>query len=223
MKEDPKTRKTAEIEKEGVEEVEDIESASQAGQIGDKIEELKKFIREKNSSNSKKKLAEDIRRHNDERMVALETSLAFALEANETLAKRLAEVEKRAERAEKELLDTSKRMFAIEEQLDQLQHRDLQDWLVFSGPAIPPRSRAGTGEDVAGILYSLLRQHMDYAMNMEQVRETTGRIDRSVCASAWWVLDLTGTSWSESGPGCGAVACISGSGSHPLDNASSMS
>ena len=112
MKEDPKTRKTA--EEEDVEEVEDTESARQAGRFGGMIEELKQFIRDENSSNSKK-LAEDIRRHNEERMEALETSLAFALEANETLAKRLAEVEKRAERAERELLDSSRRMFAIEE------------------------------------------------------------------------------------------------------------
>ena len=122
-----------------MEEVEELDSASQAEQVGDKIEELKKLFRNENVTNNKK-LAEDIRRHNDERMGALETSLAFALEANETLVKRLAEAEKRAGRAEKELFDTSKRMFATVGQLHQLQQRDLQEWLVFSRPAIPPRT-----------------------------------------------------------------------------------
>ena len=76
LKEGSKTRKTAEEE---MEEVEELDSASQAEQVGDKIEELKKLFRNENVTNNKK-LAEDIRRHNDERMGALETSLAFALD-----------------------------------------------------------------------------------------------------------------------------------------------
>ena len=58
------------------------------------ISDLKAFIREENKRNSKS-LAEEMRRYNDERVAALENSLSFALATNETIAKRLSEVEER--------------------------------------------------------------------------------------------------------------------------------
>ena len=166
------------MEEENAEDAEDVESINQGEPEEDVIADLKDFIRRENASSSKK-LAEEIRRVNDERMTALETSLSFALETNETLAKRLIEVERRAEKAEKELCNNSKRMFAMEEQLDQLQQRDLQDWLIFSGPVIPRRSYAGTGEDPARLLHSMIRHFMEYDMDMEQLREIR-REDRQI-------------------------------------------
>ena len=61
------------------------------------MSELKEFIRSENVRNSKS-LAEEIRRCTDRRMTALESSLSFALTANETLAKRLSEAKQRARR-----------------------------------------------------------------------------------------------------------------------------
>ena len=60
--------------------------ASQAGQKEDLITDLKQFIRSENVR-SNRALAEEIRKHNDERMSALENSLSFALTTNETLAR----------------------------------------------------------------------------------------------------------------------------------------
>ena len=174
MKEGSKTRRTTEEEIQ----VEETDSASQAEPVGDLIADLKSFIKNENAVTSKK-LSEEIRRHNEERMTALETSLSFALETGETLAKRLSEVEKRAEKAEQGLYDSSKRMAAIEEQLDQLQQRDLQNWLIFSGPAVSHRADAGSGETPARLLYSKVLQYMDYAMDMEQVDEIR-REDRQI-------------------------------------------
>ena len=176
MKDDAKTRKTTEEEKD--EDAEEIDNPSQSGPVGEMVVDLKEFIRKENAINSKN-LADEIRRHNEERIAALESSLAFALETNETLAKRLAEVEQRAEMAEKELQDNARRMFAMEQQLDQLQQHDLQDWLIFSGPAIHRRSDAGTDGDPARALHSTIRQYMGYSMNKEQVREMH-REDRQV-------------------------------------------
>ena len=175
MKEGSKTRRTT--EEENVIEVEETDSASQGEPVRDLIADLKKFITTENAVTSKK-LSEEIRRY-EERMTALETSLSFALEVNETLAKRLNEVEKRAEKAEKGLYDSSKRMAALEDQLDQIQQRDLQNWLIFSGPAVSHRADAGSGETPARLLYSKVLQYMDYAMDMEQVDEIR-REDRQI-------------------------------------------
>ena len=176
VKEGSKARKT--VEEENAEEVDDANSVTQDESTEDVIADLKEFIRKENAISSKC-LAEEIRRINDERMTAVEASLSFALETNETLAKRLIEVEHRAEKAEKELYNSSKRMCAMEEQLDQLQQRDLQDWLIFSGPVIPRRSYADTGEDPARLLYSMIRHFMDYDMDMDQVKEIR-REDRQI-------------------------------------------
>ena len=167
MKDNSKARRIVEDE---VEEVEETDSVSQVEPMGDLIADLKKFIQTENKKTSRG-LAEEIRRTNDERMNALETSLSFALETSETLAKRLTEVETRADRAEKELLKCTKRMHDMEEQLDDMQQRNLEKWLVFSGPAILRRANAGTSEDPARILYSMLRHYMDFTLNMEQVEE----------------------------------------------------
>ena len=71
----------------------------------DVIGDLKGFIRAENARNNTL-LSEEIRRHNEERVKALEASLSFALATNETLAKRLSEVEQRARQTEMEM-DTS--------------------------------------------------------------------------------------------------------------------
>ena len=168
MKDSGKTRKT--VEEEILEEVEETDNASRGGTMEEMITDLKKFIQKENAA-SGKSLAEQIRKSNEERMTALEASLTFALEANETLAKRLVEVEQRAEKAEKELRDSSKRMAAVEEQLDQLHQRQLLSWLIFCGPVIPRRTDAGNGEDTARLLCSMVRQFMGYTLHMEQIGE----------------------------------------------------
>ena len=168
MKDSNKTRKTAEEQTE--EEVEVTDLRSQSGPMAEMIMDLKKFIQKENAA-SCKSLAEQIRKGNEERMTALEASLNFALETNETLAKRLVEVERRAEKAERELRDSSKRMAAVEEQLDQLQQRDLLNWLIFCGPVIPRRSDTGGGEDPVRLIGSMIQEFMGYTMNREQIGE----------------------------------------------------
>ena len=91
QKDDGKSRRTG--EEEAVSEAEE-DSRSQNDWNRDVVADLKKFIQSENARNNKS-LAEDIRKHSDERISALEESLSFALTANETLAKRLAEVEAR--------------------------------------------------------------------------------------------------------------------------------
>ena len=118
-----------------------------------------------------KKLAQEIRRCNEERMNAIERSLSFALTTNETLSKRLVEVEQKAQQTEAELMHCAKRLCLVEEQLDQCHQRELQDWLVFSGPAIPRRSQSGRGEDAARLLCSLIQRHMNYEMDTAQLKE----------------------------------------------------
>ena len=167
MKENSKTRRIVEDD---VDEVDETDSVSPVEPMSDLIADLKKFIQVENKKTSKD-LAEEIRKTDDERMNAIETSLSFALETNETLAKRLKEVETRADKAEKQLYDCAKRICDMEEQLDEMQQRNLKNWLVFSGPAIPRRANAGNSEDPAQILYSMLRQYMDFTLNMEQVEE----------------------------------------------------
>ena len=160
-----KTPRTADVDDDG---------RSQAGQDGDGdvdvITDLKEFIRSENARNSKS-LAEEIRRHNDERMTALETSLSFALTTNETLAKRLGEVEQRAQQADKNYRHQAERLAVMEEQLDQLQQREMQGWLVFSGPAIARGPRSSRGEDTARQLRDLIQSLMNYDLDMRQIGE----------------------------------------------------
>ena len=147
---------------------------SQAGQDGDSdldvIADLKEFIRTENARNNRS-LAEELRRHNEERMTALESSLSFALATNETLAKRLVEVEQQAQQAERHYRHHAERLATVEDQLDQLQQRELQGWLVFSGPAIPRAPRSGRGEDAAQQLQELIRSLMNYDLDMRQIGE----------------------------------------------------
>ena len=148
----------------------DVEEGSVQGDDADVISDLKKFIRTENARNNKC-LAEEMRRHNDERMRALENSLSFALTTNETLAKRLSDVEKRAENAEKELMQCAKRMADAERQLEEMQQRELHSWLIFSGPAVS-RARGSSGrEDTAHLLHDMVRRLMEYDMDMRQIAE----------------------------------------------------
>ena len=142
-----------------LEDGDDMENAgggSQAGQ-DDVISDLKEFIRIENAISSKN-LAQEIRRCNEERMTAIETSLSFALAANETLSKRLVEMEQRAQRTEAELVHSARRLCLVEEQLEQYQQKELRDWLVFSGPAIPRRSQSSRDEDVSRLLCSMIQR-----------------------------------------------------------------
>ena len=123
------------------------------------IADLKKFIRLENQE-SRKSIAEEVKRHNEERMAALENSLSFALTVNETLSKRLADVEMRAEQAEQDFLQCAKRICAMEEELDNMHQNKLLDWLIFSGPAIPRRRRDGRVEDTPRMLAAMLEQLM---------------------------------------------------------------
>ena len=160
-----KTRRTAEEDGDGIE----GDSCSQGGQ-DDIIADLKDFIRNENARSSQS-LAQEIRQCNEERMAAIETSLSFALTTNETLSKRLVEVEQRAQRTEADLLHCAERLRTVEEQLDQVQQRELQDWLIFSGPAISRLSRSGRNEDAPQLLYSMIQQHMGFEMDVTQIRE----------------------------------------------------
>ena len=75
------------------------DSRSQGAEKGDLMADLKEFISRENARNSRA-LMEDMRRFYDERMSAIENSLSFAVTTAETMAKRLSEVEQRAQQAE---------------------------------------------------------------------------------------------------------------------------
>ena len=137
---------------------------------GDVIADLKAFIRNENARNGKT-LAEEIRKYNEERMTALESSLSFALTTNETLAKRLSEVEQRAHKTENDLIFCARRLTAAEEQLDEMRQKEYHDWLVFSGPAIARAANAGRGQEVAKRIHELIYNYMGYNMDMSQVKE----------------------------------------------------
>ena len=168
-KDHQKTRRTGQDDTEPASDAED-EGRNREDQGRDVLEELKEFIRCENARNNKS-LAEEIRRYNDERISALESSLNFALAANETLGKRLVEVEKRASQAEKDFGMCVKRLTELEGELDQMQQRELKEWLVFSGPAIPRRSQSGGNRDASRLLHAMVQELMDYNMDMEQVAE----------------------------------------------------
>ena len=168
LKDGGKNPRTAEEEADDVED--GFNSQSEREKDDEVISDLKDFIRSENARNNKS-LAEEIRRVNDERMTAIETSLSFVLTSTETLAKRLKAVEQRAQQAEQDFCQCAKKLAEVEEQLDQQQQRELQEWLIFSGPAIPRPARSGRSEDPAQLLHGLIHNHMAYDMDMRQVGE----------------------------------------------------
>ena len=87
-------------------------SSAQSGSEDTTIADLKQFIRRENQE-SRKSIAEEIKRHNEERIAALENSLSFALTVDGTLSKRLTVVEKRAEQAEQDFLHCARRICAL--------------------------------------------------------------------------------------------------------------
>ena len=157
----------------------DEDSRSQGEWNNDTLTDLKEFIRSENVR-SNKKLAEDMRTYSDERLSALETSLSFALTTNETLARRLTEAEARASQAESDFRMCLQRLSEIEQDLDQLHQRDLKDWLVFSGPAVPRLSRSDRKQDAGNLLRSMLQQLMNFSLDMQQVAELY-REERQIC------------------------------------------
>ena len=112
-----------------------------------------------------------MRTYNEERASALESSLSFALTTNETLAKRLTEVEVRASQAESDFRMCVRRMSKLEQELDQLQQRELRDWLVLRGPVIPRLSRSDLCQDAGRLLRSMLQELMGFSMDVQQVAE----------------------------------------------------
>ena len=65
------------------------------------------------------------------------------------------------------------RLAELEGELDQMQQRELKDWLVFSGPAVPRLTRAGggRGEDASRLLHAMVKQLMDFNMDLQQIAE----------------------------------------------------
>ena len=141
---------------------------SQGALNGDLLADLKDFIRSENARNNKA-LFEEMQKHNEERIVALENSLSFALTTSETLAKRLAEVENKAQQTESDLYICAKRISELEQELDQIHQKELKDWLVFSGPAIPRLSRSNKNEDASHLLRAMLQQLMEYSVDLQQI------------------------------------------------------
>ena len=163
-----KNRRTGEDEEDDAEVLRENSSA-QSGSDDATITDLKQFIRRENQE-SRKSITEEIKRHSEERIAALENSLSFALTVNETLSKRLAVVEKRAEQAEQDFLHCARRICAMEDELDSMHQARLLDWLIFSGPAIPRRPRDGR-EDTPRMLAAMLEQLMDFHADMSQISE----------------------------------------------------
>ena len=156
------------MEDEAEREVEE-DSQSQGAWNADMVTDLKEFIR-REITRSSQALAGDMRAY-EERVSALESSLSFALTTNEILAKRLTEVEARASQAESDFRMCVRRMSELEQELDQLQQRELRDWLVFSGPAIPRLSRSDRSQDAGRLLRSMLQELMGFSMDVQQVAE----------------------------------------------------
>ena len=102
------------------------DSRSQGAEKGDLMADLKEFISRENSRNSRA-LMEDLRRFYDERMAAIENSLSFALTTAETMAKRLSEVEQRAQQVESDFHLCIKRMAEMEQELDEVQQKELDE------------------------------------------------------------------------------------------------
>ena len=150
-----KNRRTGEDEEDDAEVLRENSSA-QSGSDDATLTDLKQFIRRENQE-SRKSITEEIKRHSEERIAALENSLSFALTVNETLSKRLAVVEKRAEQAEQDFLHCARRICAMEDELDSMHQARLLDWLIFSGPVIPRRPRDGR-EDTPRMLAAMLEQ-----------------------------------------------------------------
>ena len=148
------------------ENVEEISSSGEDAVISD----LKEFIRKENARNSKA-FAEEMRRYNDERVTALENSLSFALTTTESLAKRLKEVEGQAQQMGYDLSQLNKRLVEVEGQLDLAQQKELQNWLIFSGPAVSRAPRSGRGEETANLLFNMVRRLMEYELDLSQVAE----------------------------------------------------
>ena len=148
------------------------------GNVAD-IADLREFIRSENIR-SNRALTEDLRKYNEERIAALESSLSFALAANETLAKRLAGLEARAQQTESDFRLCLKRPTELEQEQDRFQQRELRDWLVFSGPAIPRLSQSNRREDASRLLCGMLQQFMGFDMDMQQVTELR-REERQIC------------------------------------------
>ena len=105
-----KNRHTAGTGDEDEDDVEVVESNEMTDSEAT-ITDLKEFIRRENQE-SRRNITEEIKRYNEERIVALENSLTFALTVNETLSKRLTAVEQRAERSEQDL-HCAKRICAL--------------------------------------------------------------------------------------------------------------
>ena len=148
----------------------DEDNRSQGAEKGDLLADLEEFISRENARSSRA-LMEDMRRFYDERMSANENSLSFALTTAETMAKRLAEVEQRAQQSESDFELCVKRMAEMEQELDEVQQKELRNWLVFSGPAIPRLSRSNKNEDASQLLRGMLQHYMDFSMDIQQVLE----------------------------------------------------
>ena len=166
LKETGKTPRTGEHDSDDAED--GSASHDRQGDDMDVISDLKEFIRMENER-SNRALTEELRRHNDEMMTALENSLSFALTTNETLAKRLSAVEQRARQAEQDLFSCASRLAAVEEQLDLAQQWECRDWLIFSGPAISRMPKAGRDRDATQLLHDMVRKLMDYEMDTRQL------------------------------------------------------
>ena len=148
----------------------DDDCRSQGACNDDLLADLKAFIRSENIRNNKT-LFEDLKKHNEERISALENSLTFALSTSETLANRLTEVEKRTQQTESDIYMCVKRMTELEHELDQVHQKELREWLVFSGPAIPRLFGSNKNEDASHLLRAMLQQLMEFSVDLQQLLE----------------------------------------------------
>ena len=73
-----------------------------------------------------------------------------------------------------------KRISELEQELDQLQQRELKEWLIFSGPAIPRLSHVNRREDAPRLLRAMLQNFMGFDIDEQQVAELR-REERQIC------------------------------------------
>lgn len=120
---------------------------------------------------NKTEISAEIKRELNNRISAVEESLNFALTTNEVVCQRLSAVEKKASEAETELETSRVRLRSVEEQLDISNQEKLQDWLVFSGSAIPKLTTEDRPEDAPRLLHRMLWDLMGFHLDSAQVSE----------------------------------------------------
>ena len=129
---------------------------------GDICAELKDFIVRENA-----KCVEAIRDSNERRMAAMEEAVSFAMDSISNIAARQQSADADILQLRRENQEMLSRLRHLEMQEDRLQQERRMTCLLFSGPVIQRQNRH---EEAAGLVYRLIRQHMQYDLDRSQLK-----------------------------------------------------